>query len=58
MYPPLLIGMLRGAFLRPIYGLGEAPASDTAERIVRVFLNGAAERPKAASRGKDKKGAR
>jgi len=44
VYPTLLIGMLRGAFLRHIYGLGDAPAPDTAERIVRVFLRGAAER--------------
>ena len=51
VYPTLLIGMLRGAFLRHIYGLGDPPAPDTAARIVHVFLNGAAARGSKTKKG-------
>jgi AcrR family transcriptional regulator len=41
LYPTLLMGMLRGLFVRNIYGIGDAPTPDSAERLVRVFLHGA-----------------
>jgi AcrR family transcriptional regulator len=41
IYPTLLMGMLRGLFMRHIYGIGGAPTADAALRLSRVFLRGA-----------------
>lgn len=41
LYPALLIGMLRGLFMRQIYGNGPPPTADAAERVARIFLRGA-----------------
>jgi AcrR family transcriptional regulator len=45
LFPDLLIGMLRGAFIRHIHGLGDPPARDVAQRIARAFLSGAGTAP-------------
>jgi hypothetical protein len=42
LYPVLLMGMVRGALLRHLHGLGDAPQPDVAARLMRVFLRGAA----------------
>jgi AcrR family transcriptional regulator len=44
LYPSVLMGMLRGAFMRQIHGIGPAPSPDAAARLVRIFLRGAGTR--------------
>lgn len=41
LYPALLMGMLRGMFIRNIYGIGAPPTADAAHRLARIFLHGA-----------------
>ena len=41
LYPDLLIGMLRGAFMRHIHNLGPVPSIEVAPRLARTFLSGA-----------------
>jgi AcrR family transcriptional regulator len=41
LYPTLLMGLLRGLFMRHIYGIGRPPTPDAAQRLARVFLRGA-----------------
>jgi hypothetical protein len=41
LYPNLLIGMLRGLFMQPIYGVGAAVQADAAQGVLRMFLQGA-----------------
>ena len=42
LYPPVLMGMLRGVFMRHIRGIGAPPDPDSAVRLARIFLHGAA----------------
>jgi AcrR family transcriptional regulator len=44
IYPTVLMGMLRGVFMRHIHGIGPAPSPDAAARLVRIFLRGAGTR--------------
>jgi AcrR family transcriptional regulator len=40
LLPDLLVGMLRGAFMRHIHALGPAPGIDVVPRLTRIFLSG------------------
>jgi AcrR family transcriptional regulator len=46
LYPALLMGMLRGLFIRHIHGIGGAPTPDAAMRLSRIFLHGAGKEPR------------
>jgi hypothetical protein len=48
LYPTVLMGMLRGAFIRQIHGIGPAPSPDSAARLARIFLRGAGSRERRA----------
>jgi AcrR family transcriptional regulator len=41
LYATVVMGMLRGVFMRHIYGIGPAPSPDAAARLARIFLRGA-----------------
>jgi AcrR family transcriptional regulator len=41
LYPALLMGMLRGLFMRHLHGLGPLPGADAAQAVTRIFLRGA-----------------
>jgi AcrR family transcriptional regulator len=55
LYPAVLMGMLRGLFMRHIYGIGGPPTPDAAQRLARLFLRGVGKEapPRSAGAGKE-----
>jgi len=41
LYPGMLLGMMRALFMSQIYGVGAPSPADSAERVARIFLEGA-----------------